>query len=153
MDAAPTERAVQQPGRVDQRRPRATELLAKLDGSWASLIGLGFLTVNSVAAIAKSLDQPSNIIFVAVSYLDVILLFLCLNKFESASPKGKDVLRAAVWFLASLLTVLFCHRVAGIMPLLVAAGVWVMAAVSVSGSFYALFLYRGAAAVSPVNKG
>ena len=116
--------------------------LAKYDPSWISGIGLVFLFVNSIATIIKNIHEPSTVAFVAFANLDVVLLYVCLSRFDAANPKGKESLKAAVWLLATILTVLFCHRVAGIMPPAVAGIVWGLGAVSISASFYALFVYK-----------
>ncbi|NDW60192.1 hypothetical protein G0P98_27470, partial [Yangia sp. PrR004] len=104
-----------------------------------------FLTFNSVMAIYRSERDLPSILFVAGSYVDLVLLFVCLRLFESA-PRDSTRrwwLKACVWALTTLLTVMFSHKVASIMPPLVALVVWAMAFATIAGGFFAFFIYKG----------
>lgn len=113
--------------------------------SWLTLLGFVFLTFNSAMAIYRSDGDPAAIAFVAFSYIDLVLLFICLRWYERAaagSPtRGK--LKVAVWVLTTLLTLVFSYKVAVIMPIAVKVLVWAMACATVLGGFYA-FLHTEA---------
>ncbi|EAZ30904.1 hypothetical protein OsJ_14981 [Oryza sativa Japonica Group] len=87
----------------------------------------------------------AGIAFVATSYLSLLLLFWCLQQYERApaNSPAKSRSKAGVWFSSSLLTVVFSWRVSALMPWPVAAAVWLMAASTVVGGFYTLFLWSG----------
>ena len=112
--------------------------------SWLTALGFTFLTFNSGMAIYRSEGDPGSVAFVVVSYLDLVLLFLCLRLFEKAprdSPR-REWLKVFVWGLTTLLTVMFSHKVAAIMPPLVAVVVWAMAFATIGGGFYAFFVHQ-----------
>lgn len=112
--------------------------------SWLTLLGLGFLTFNSIMAIIRSRDDPWSVAFVVSSFLDLILLFICLQKFER-TPRDSPMrshLKIAVWCLSTFLTVMFSYRVAALMPLAVAVIVWLMSLSTIGAGFYLFFVYR-----------
>lgn len=116
--------------------------------SWLTALGFAFLTFNSGMAIYRSDGERGAVTFVVASYLDLVLLFACLRLFERAprdSPR-REWLKAAVWGLTTLLTVMFSHKVAAIMPPLVAVVVWAMAFATIGGGFYAFFIHKDKAA-------
>jgi hypothetical protein len=109
----------------------------------AALVGFTFLTF-SVLAIYRSDREVGTVAFVAVSYLDLVLLFLCLRLFERTpqdSPR-REWLKACVWVLTTLLTVMFSQKVAAVMPPVVAVVVWAMAFATICGGFYAFFIHQ-----------
>jgi len=111
--------------------------------SWLTALGFAFLTFNSGMAIYRSDGDRGAVAFVVASYLDLVLLFACLRIFERTpreSPR-RGVLKACVWGLTTLLTVMFSHKVAAIMPPLVALVVWAMAFATIGGGFYAFFIH------------
>lgn len=118
---------------VDQRGLRLPTTLA-----------VGFLGLNSALAIYRSYGygDPESIAFVGFSYANFLLLLYCLRPFERAPPSspGRERAKMAVWAITTMLTAAFCYRVASIMPPLVAAMVWAMAAATVGGGYCALFL-------------
>ncbi|CAL5048399.1 unnamed protein product [Urochloa decumbens] len=112
--------------------------------SWLTALGFGFLTFNSGMAIHRSDGEPGAVVFVVASYLDLVFLFACLRVFERTprdSPR-REWLKAAVWALTTLLTVMFSHKVASIMPPVVALVVWAMAFITIAGGFYAFFIHK-----------
>ena len=116
--------------------------------SWLTALGFAFLTFNSGMAIYRSDGDRGAVAFVVASYLDLVLLFACIRIFERTpreSPR-RGVLKACVWGLTTLLTVMFSHKVAAIMPPLVALVVWAMAFATIGGGFYAFFIHRDKAA-------
>jgi FlaA1/EpsC-like NDP-sugar epimerase len=112
--------------------------------SWLSFLGFAFLTFNSGMAINRSRDDPWSVAFIVSSFLDLLLLFFCLQKFEQ-TPRGSKTrfhLKIAVWLLSTFLTVMFSYRVAALMPLAVAIIVWVMSLSTIGAGFYLFFVYR-----------
>lgn len=108
---------------------------------WLTVAGFGFLTFNSGMAVYRSQGDRGAVAFVAFSYLDLLALFYCLRRYESAEPGSglRDRLKVAVWLLTTALTILFSYKVAALMPLAVAVVVWLMAFATVAGGFYAFF--------------
>ena len=114
------------------------------DISWLTVLGFLFLTFNSGMAVYRSNGDTGSIIFVVVSYVDLVALFGVLRYYERLdrhSPKREKV-KAAVWSLTTLLTVMFSYKVAEIMPLAVKVVVWAMAAATSCGGFYAFFVHE-----------
>ncbi|CAN6271946.1 unnamed protein product [Urochloa humidicola] len=113
--------------------------------SWLTLLGFFFLTVNSFMAVFRAEGDPGAIWFVAASYVDLVLLFVCLRLFERTprdSSTRKQLLKMAVWTLTTLLTVAFASRVAAVMPLPMAALVCLMTAVALVGIYNAFSVHR-----------
>lgn len=110
---------------------------------WLTVLGFVFLSFNSGMALYRSRGDVAAVSFVVFSYVDLVLLFYCLRRYERAAAGSaqREWLKAAVWILTAALTVVFSYKVAAIMPLAVAVLVWVMAFVTVAGGFYALFLH------------
>lgn len=111
--------------------------------SWLTALGFAFLTFNSGMAVYRSNGDAGSVIFVAVSYLDLVALFSCLRLYERLdrhSPR-RERIKAAVWALTTLLTVMFTYKVAEVMPLAVKVLVWAMAAATTCGGFYTFFIH------------
>ena len=106
--------------------------------------GFLFLTVNSGMAVYRSNGDFGAIAFVAFSYLDLVLLFYCLQWYERTTPESprREHLKMAVWLLTTMLTAAFSYKVAAIMLFPVQVLVWAMAGATVLGGFYAFFLHR-----------
>jgi len=112
--------------------------------SWLSILGLLFLALNSAMAIHRSRDDPWAVAFVVSTFLDLLLLFFCLQMFEKTprnSPR-RNHLKIAVWCLSTFLTVMFSYKVAALMPLAVAIVVWGMSLSTIGAGFYLFFIYR-----------
>ncbi|CAN6208709.1 unnamed protein product [Urochloa humidicola] len=105
-------------------------------------LGVGALAFNSGLAIYKSWGDAASVTFVLAADAVLALLFVCLREFERArdGPARNRNIKAAVWALTTLLTAMFASRVAPLMPPVVAAAVWVMAAATAGGGAWALFL-------------
>ena len=103
-----------------------------------------FLTFNSGMAVYRSNGDFGAIAFMAFSYLDLVLLFYCLQWYERTTPESphREHLKMAVWLLTTMLTAAFSYKVAAIMPFPVQVLVWAMAGATVLGGFYAFFLHR-----------
>ncbi|KAG6538342.1 uncharacterized protein LOC122038253 [Zingiber officinale] len=110
------------------------------DNKWMNYLSFVFLTYNSGAAVYRSMHDFSSVAFITTSYLDLLLLFWCLRKFETSAEENRGWLRAAVWVLATLLTVMFSGKVAAVMPWPVSLVVYGMAAVTAVGGFWAFFI-------------
>lgn len=65
---------------------------------------------------------------------------LCCSSCSSAAARGGA--KAGVWVVTALLAAVFSWRVSALMPWPVDAIIWVMAASTVLGGFYALFLHH-----------
>jgi hypothetical protein len=115
----------------------------RLAPNWATTAGFGFLTLNSGLAIYRARGDPAAILFVAGSYLTLLLLFRCLSDYERAPPGSpqRERARRAVWPLTTILTLGFAWKVAAVMPSAVAAAVvWGLAIATIVGGFFALFV-------------
>jgi len=114
------------------------------DLSCLTILGFAFLTFNSGMAIYRSNGDAGSIVFVVFSYLNLVALFTCLRIYKDLdyhSPR-RQTIKAAVWTLTSILTVMFSYKVAEIMPLAVKIVVWAMAATTTCGGFYAFFIHQ-----------
>uniref|UniRef100_A0A0A8XST9 Uncharacterized protein n=1 Tax=Arundo donax TaxID=35708 RepID=A0A0A8XST9_ARUDO len=112
--------------------------------TWVTKAGFSFLTVNSALAIYRAREDAASVLFVAGSYLALLLLFGCLQAYERAAPgsPARERARRAVWPLTSLLTVAFAWKVAAVMPSAIAgAVVWGLAIATTIGGFFALFVH------------
>ncbi|CAL5046618.1 unnamed protein product [Urochloa decumbens] len=112
--------------------------------TWVAGVGFGLLTVNSGLAIYRAWGDPASVLFVAGSYLTLLLLFACLRAYELAPPRSPAGERArrwrAVWPLPTLLTMAFAWKVAAFMPSSVAAAVvCALAVATVAGGFIAVW--------------
>ncbi|WVZ82529.1 hypothetical protein U9M48_029783 [Paspalum notatum var. saurae] len=80
--------------------------------TWVAAVGFGFLTVNSALAVYRARGDPASIVFVAGSYLLLLVLFRCLRDYEQA-PHGsaaRERARRAAWPLTTLLTAVLPSR-------------------------------------------
>ncbi|KAJ1257991.1 hypothetical protein BS78_10G039100 [Paspalum vaginatum] len=109
-------------------------------------LGFGALAFNSALAVYSSWGHDTgSVAFVLLADAALLLLFVCLRQFERAAA-GRGMIRdtgkikAAVWALTTLLTVMFASRVAPLMPPAVAALVWAMAVATAAAGFWAFFL-------------
>lgn len=112
--------------------------------SWLTTLVFAFLTFNSGMAIYRSNGDAGSIFFVVFSYFDLVALVACLRIYKDLdyhSPH-RQTIKAAVWTLTALLTVMFSYKVAEIMPLAVKIVVWAMAAATTCGGFYAFFIHE-----------
>ncbi|KAM0933502.1 hypothetical protein DsansV1_C35g0229601 [Dioscorea sansibarensis] len=110
--------------------------------SWLPTLGMVFLTFNTITAVYRSINEPWTVVFVVSVYVNVVLLLSSVRILERAPEGQRGAVKATVWTLASTLTVMFSYRVALMMPFALAVIVWLMAAVTVFGGFYALVVYR-----------
>lgn len=105
--------------------------------SWVTTMGFSFLTLNSALAIYRSRHDVGSVMFVAVAYLTLLLLFQCLRLYEKAPQDStqREWHKAGVWVSTTMLTVMFSHEVVVIMSPLVALVVWGVAFVAMGGGF------------------
>lgn len=59
---------------------------------------------------------------------------------RDSSLRGK--LKATVWFLTTLLTIMFSYRIGVVVPPAIAITVWIMAVATMLGGYYAFFVYK-----------
>jgi hypothetical protein len=126
----------------DASHPAAVTINAGL--SWPTVLGCTILTINLCVAVYRSEGDPAAVGFVAFSYLDLVLLFYCVRRFENAEPDSpaRRHLKLAVWVLTTLLTAVFSYKIAAVVPLPLQILVWVLAASTVGGGFFVFFLYQ-----------
>lgn len=112
--------------------------------AWLPFLGLVFLLFNSCVAIYRSRDNPWSVAYILVSLVDLVFLFYILRVFErtprDSSLRGK--LKATVWFLTTLLTIMFSYRISAVVPPAIAITVWIMAVATMLGGYYAFFVYK-----------
>jgi hypothetical protein len=111
--------------------------------SGLTVIGCTVLAINSGLAIynSRGADDPASVAFVLLTDAALLLLFLCLVRLERArAGTSRGRLKAAVWALTTLLTVMLASRVAPLMPPAMATVVWLMATATTAGGFWAFFL-------------
>ncbi|KAJ4789154.1 hypothetical protein LUZ62_040400 [Rhynchospora pubera] len=115
--------------------------------SWLTAMGFAFITFNSGMAIYRSKGDVGSVTFVVVSFLDLLSLFYCLRLYEKSphNSSQRRIIKAIVWSLATLLTVMFSYKAAVLMPQ-VELAVWAMASVIIVKVFYDFFL-NGSAVV------
>ncbi|RLM56030.1 hypothetical protein C2845_PM10G02610 [Panicum miliaceum] len=110
---------------------------------WVSAAILAGLAVNLALCVRRVGDDRRAVAFVGFSHLNLLLLFGAIRRFE-ASPDGSPArgrARLAVWLLTATLTATFTWRIGEMMPLGFAVAAWIMAAATVLGGFYMLFLH------------
>ncbi|KAF8697622.1 hypothetical protein HU200_035810 [Digitaria exilis] len=107
-------------------------------------IGVVVLTVTSATAIYRAAiaRDVASAAFVAASYGALLTLLRSLRAYELAPAAERGRFRLRVWALCTLLTGLFACKVAGVVPLLVAVGVWVVAAATSAGGFVLMFRHQ-----------
>ncbi|RCV20185.1 hypothetical protein SETIT_4G035600v2 [Setaria italica] len=106
-------------------------------------LGFGALAFNSVVALYNSWGGAGSAAFVLAADAALVLLFLCLREFErtrGGAARDRNIIKAAVWALATLLTAMFASRVAPLMPPVIGTAVWIVAVATVAGGFWAFFL-------------
>ncbi|CAL9123595.1 unnamed protein product [Musa hybrid cultivar] len=134
------------PSPPPQARGDEHDLLTWLLNNPLQAFALLFLTFNVAVSARTSIGDPSTLSFVLFSYVDLLLLFFLLRKFEQLgpgdSPEKRRRMKAAVWLLTAALVLGFSWRVAGIMPWGLAAVVWVMGGSVIVAGFYGLFLHK-----------
>ncbi|KAK8461421.1 hypothetical protein SEVIR_1G036284v4 [Setaria viridis] len=129
------------------KEPANQLALKNKDGRCPSLltvVGVVFLTFNSIMAVYRSNGDMGAISFVVFSYLDLVVLFYFLRQFERTPPESprREHIKMVVWLLTTMLTAAFSYKVAEIMPLPVQVLVWAISSATVLVGFYAFFLYQ-----------
>ncbi|KAG8077723.1 hypothetical protein GUJ93_ZPchr0007g4037 [Zizania palustris] len=114
------------------------------DGSSTSVFAVIILAGNSVAAIYHSWRDPWSVAFVLAAFLILLSLFLALRLFERLPPGSsrRVHVKAGVWVLTTVLTIMFSYRVAALMPLPLAVIIWTMAGSTIIAGFYMFFVSR-----------
>ena len=112
---------------------------------WVTLAILAGLAVNLALCVRRvGGEDRGALAFVGFSHLNLLLLFGAIRRFEASPADGSPArgrARLAVWLLTATLTAAFTWRIGEMMPLGFAIAAWVMAAATVLGGFYMLFLH------------
>ena len=112
---------------------------------WVTLAILAGLAVNLALCVRRvGGEDRGALAFVGFSYLNLLLLFGAIRRFEASPADGSPArgrARLAVWLLTATLTAAFTWRIGEMVPLRFAAAAWIMAAATVLGGFYMLFLH------------
>ena len=142
--AIPTKPAASDPHRADPASPPPATPRRDRRRPWSTLAILAGLAVNLALCVRRvgGGEDRGALAFVGFSHLNLLLLFGAIRRFE-ASPDGSPArgrARLAVWLLTATLTAAFTWRIGEMMPLGFAIAAWVMAAATVLGGFYMLFL-------------
>ena len=109
---------------------------------WAAAAVLVSLALNFALCVRRVGDDRGAVAFIGFSHLNLLLLFGAL-RFLEASPHGSPArgrARLAVWLLTTTLTAAFTWKIGALLPLPFAAAAWIMAAATVLGGFYAMFI-------------
>ncbi|OEL14156.1 hypothetical protein BAE44_0024825 [Dichanthelium oligosanthes] len=126
---------------LDPAAPPATPRKRRL--SWLTVAILLGLAVNLALCVRRVGDDRRAVAFVGFSHINLLLLFGAIRRFE-LSPHGSPArgrARLAVWLLTTTLTAAFTWKIGAMLPLSLAIAVWIMAAATVLGGFYMLFLH------------
>ncbi|KAJ4797266.1 hypothetical protein LUZ62_048512 [Rhynchospora pubera] len=113
--------------------------------AWLPLVGLTFLLFNSCIALYHSGDDAwYSIASIIVSLTNLVFLAFILRVFQwplrDSSLRRK--VNAAVWFLATLLTIMFSYPNSAAVPPAIAITAWSMAIAAIVGIYYAFFIYK-----------
>lgn len=112
--------------------------------AWLPRLGLAVLLFNSCVGIYRCRHDPWSTAYILISLVDLVVLFYILRVFER-TPRGSSLrgkLKAAVWFLTTLLTVMFSYRIGAVVPQTIAIMAWSMAVATILGGYYAFFVYK-----------
>lgn len=111
---------------------------------WVTVAILLGLAVNLALCVRRvGGDDRRAVAFVGFSHLNLLLLFGAIRHFE-VSPYGSPArgrARLAVWLLTTTLTAAFTWKIGAMVPLGFAVAAWIMAAATVLGGFYMMFLH------------
>lgn len=114
--------------------------------SFLPTLGFVFLTVSVASSINRSRHDPGMLAFVILSYVNLLLLYWCLDRLEmlgpNSPPERRKRLQVAIWVLATALNLALAWRVADVMPWALAVAAWSMAAFVAVAGFYGLFIYE-----------
>ncbi|KAJ3709205.1 hypothetical protein LUZ61_012910 [Rhynchospora tenuis] len=129
----------------EQNNDRVNRLCKLFD--FFHVIAFLFLTYNAVLSVYRSRGNPWDLAFVISCYAELILLFLCLKKYENlgadALVEHKCRLKIVILVLTTLLTIMFAWRVSKIMPLCLKIVIWGMSGSVIVAGFYAFFIFNG----------
>ena len=127
---------------------------SKDSSSCTSAFAFTILAINCGAAIYHSRRDPWSVAFVLAAFLMLISLLCALRLFESlprSSPRRSHV-KAGVWVLSTVLTILFTYRVAALMPFPVAVVVWAMSVFTILAGFYMFFVCSDEVKAAPEER-
>ncbi|KAJ3701886.1 hypothetical protein LUZ61_005591 [Rhynchospora tenuis] len=111
--------------------------------TWLPHVSLVFLSFNSSIAIYQSGGDFWSIVSVLVSVVTLVFLAFTFGIFAlpacDSSLRGK--LKAAVWILTTLLTIMFLYP-NGVVPPAIAITAWSMAVATILGGYYEFYIYK-----------
>lgn len=114
--------------------------------SFLPKLGFVFLTFSVVSSIYNSRGDPGMLAFVISSYVNLLLLFWCVDRFEklgpNSPPEKRKRLKVAIWVLTTALNLALAWRVADVMPWALAVAAWSMAAFVAVVGFYVFFIHE-----------
>ncbi|CAN6172503.1 unnamed protein product [Urochloa humidicola] len=111
--------------------------------SWVTVAILLGLAGNLALCVHRNGEDRVAVAFVGFTHLNLLLLFAAIRSFE-VSPQespARGRARLAVWLLTTTLTAAFTWKIGVMLPLGFAIAAWIMAAATVLGGFYMLFLH------------
>ncbi|TVU03163.1 hypothetical protein EJB05_51308, partial [Eragrostis curvula] len=111
---------------------------------WTTVAVLVFLAANLALCVRRvGGGDRGALAFIAFAPLNLVLLFWSMRRFEHSPPGSAARGRAklAVWLLTASLTAAFTWKMCALLPLLLAVAVCIMAASTVGGGFYVLFVH------------
>ncbi|KAJ8649571.1 hypothetical protein MRB53_002594 [Persea americana] len=108
------------------------------------LLVILILTVTSVFSVIRARHDVPTLAFIISMYVCLVLLFYCLYVHDTlpANSQQKEKMRVPIWFLATILNVLFAYRVSTMLPLTLDCLVWAMAGSTSLLGFYVFFIYK-----------
>ncbi|TVU01006.1 hypothetical protein EJB05_53551, partial [Eragrostis curvula] len=128
----------------DQHRPDpAPPVPARARGfPWTTVAVLVFLAANLALCVRRVGDRGA-LAFIAFAHLNLLLLFWSMRRFELSPPGSVARGRAklAVWLLTASLTAAFTWKMCALLPPPLAVAACIMAASTVGGGFYVLFVH------------
>jgi hypothetical protein len=144
--ASSTKPAASDPHRADPASPPPATPRRDRRRPWSTLAILAGLAVNLALCVRRvgGGEDRGALVFVGFSHLNLLLLFGAIRRFEASPADGSPArgrARLAVWLLTATLTAAFTWRIGEMVPLRFAAAAWVVAAATVLGGFYMLFLH------------
>ncbi|CAN6165127.1 unnamed protein product [Urochloa humidicola] len=110
---------------------------------WVTVAIFLGLAGNLALCVRRIGDDRAAVAFVGFTHLNLLLLFGAIRLFE-VSPQespARGRARLAVWLLTTTLTAAFTWKIGAMLPLGFAIAAWIMAAATVLGGFYMLFLH------------
>jgi Family of unknown function (DUF6490) len=113
--------------------------------SWLTAMGFGFLSFNTGMAILRSGGDSGSVAFVGISYLNLMLLFWLLRRFEQdilQYGRGRGTLKASIWALSTLLGIMYSFKMEELFPQPISGMSYFMSCALSLLMFYSFFISR-----------